>query len=154
LGFQLGLEGGYDYFHNYNFNKLSVKFGNFREFENHVIEMSVRGGMVFGKDLMKNDLLQRNKRRWNDDRSNALLSTRFNLIFKKFHPILGGVFQTVPLFYLEGCASRNSKQINTKYELDYGIGLRFLSIGVTFDTSLFRIGKNLDDINPSIRIIF
>ncbi len=82
------------------------------------------------------------------------MSTKFNLIFKKFHPILGGVFQTVPLFYIEGCASRNNKQINTKYELDYGIGLRFLNIGVTFDTSLFRIGKNLDDINSSVRIIF
>lgn len=46
------------------------------------------------------------------------------------------------------------KQIRTKLELDYGIGIRFLNVGLTLDTSLIRIGKNIDDINPSIRIVF
>ena len=100
LGLQLGLQGGYDYFHNYNFNRLILKYGNFREYEKNVVEMSVRGGAVFGKNLMENDLFVRNKRRWVDDRSTAFLSTRLNLLFKNFHPIFGGVFQIVPLFYL------------------------------------------------------
>ena len=100
IGLLLGLEGGYDYFHRYNFNRLNIKFGNYKEYEKYVIEMSVNGGTVFGKDLMENDLLVRSKRRWVDDRSKSFLSTRFNLIFKNFHPIFGGVFQIVPLFYL------------------------------------------------------
>lgn len=106
--------------------------------------MSVRAGTVFGKNLMENDLLSRTKSRWVEDRSVRYLSTRFNLIFKNFHPIFGGVFQIVPFFYLEGIVSQNLKQFKTKYELDYGIGLRFLNLGLTIDTSLFRMGKNLD----------
>jgi hypothetical protein len=94
------LEGGYDYFQRYNFNRLNIKFGNYKQYEKHVIEMGVIGGTVFGKDLMDNDLLVRSKRRWVDDRSKAFLCTRFNLIFKNFHAIFGEVFQILPLFYL------------------------------------------------------
>lgn len=96
----MSLKGGYDHFHRYNFNKLILKFGNFREYEKHVIEMSLRAGTVIGKNLMENDLLSRTKSRWVEDRSVRFLSTRFNLIFKNFHPIFGGVFQIVPFFYL------------------------------------------------------
>ncbi len=103
---------------------------------------------------MQNDLLSRNKSRWNDDRSVRFINTRLNFIFKNFHPIFGGVFQIVPFFYLDGSISQNLRQPKTKYELDYGIGLRFLNVGLTFDASLIRVGKNLDEINPSFRIIF
>jgi len=37
IGLQISLSGGYDYFHKYNFNKLMLKYGNFREFEKHVV---------------------------------------------------------------------------------------------------------------------
>lgn len=62
--------------------------------------MSVRAGAVFGKNLMENDLFSRTKTTWVDERSTQFLSTRFNFIFKNFHPIFGGVFQIVPLFYV------------------------------------------------------
>ena len=32
LGIKLKLAGGYDYFHNYLFNSLSIRCGNFTEF--------------------------------------------------------------------------------------------------------------------------
>jgi hypothetical protein len=38
--------------------------------------------------------------------------------------------------------------------MDYGIGIRLLNFNVSLDTSLLRLGKNIDDINSSIKIMF
>ena len=116
--------------------------------------MVCRGGVVLGKNIVENDLLARSNNKWVEDRSKCYLNPRVNLIFKNFHTIFGGVFQSVPYFYLEGWMSKNRKQIKTKYELDYGFGLRFINLELSFDVNLFKVGKNINDINPSVRINF
>jgi hypothetical protein len=43
---------------------MHFNFGNFKEYENKVIEYVLNGGMVIGKNILENDLLDRYKKRW------------------------------------------------------------------------------------------
>jgi hypothetical protein len=126
LGIKWKLEGGLDHFNESYFGKLSMRYGNFIEYNSVVVEYLATMGIVKGKNLLINDLLNRNKSRWVKDRSDKYVNGRLNVLFKDTHPILSGILHAVPYLYLEGWVSTNPGQRLAKYEMDYGLGLRFM----------------------------
>ena len=99
MGLKCKLQGGYDRFKQSHFNKINLKYGDFKEYNNIALEHSITMGMIWGKNIQQNDLLNRNYNRWVGETCQRFINGRLSLLIKKFG-LLGGIIDGMPYLYI------------------------------------------------------